>query len=161
MQTPIPQPYDITEIPYMAWSPGLTTWGVVIAAIAIYGLIVRQRILTRGKRSENTVIEGLLKELSALTDQPGELPIERASRIARRLLSHLSGVDLIHLTSNELSDLALTSADSEFSEIVGVVAALEDAEYEPPSDDRESRARSLIGRLTRLTRTYRETRREA
>lgn len=161
MDAPIPQPYDITEIPYIAWSPGLSTWAAVLLGIAVYGLIVWRKFSTQGKRSEHTVIEGLLAELSALAQQCGELPIERASRIARRLLSHLSGVDLIHLTSKELSDLVLTTTDSEFSEIVAVVAALEDAEYAPPSDEREHNARALIGRLTRLTRAYRDTRRDA
>jgi hypothetical protein len=160
METPIPEPYDITDIPYIAWSPGLITWTIVIACLAFYSGIVWRRISRGGKDNDIKVIEDLLKELSALRERRDSLTIERTSRVARRLLSHLTGIDLIHLTATELAELVNTESHSEISEIVQVVAALEQTGYAPPSPERESSARSLIGRLITLTQAYREARRE-
>ena len=159
METPIPAPYDITDIPYIAWSPGLITWAIVISCLAIYAGSVWLRGARGGKDRDLKVIEDLLKELSALHERRDPLTIERASRVARRLLSHLTGTDLIHLTAAELVELVSADAHSEISEIVRVVAALENAEYGPPSPERDNSASALLGRLITLTRACRDARR--
>ncbi|MEI6518067.1 MAG: hypothetical protein WCN89_05185, partial [bacterium] len=67
MQTAIPTPYDITAIPFVAWAPGLSTWGIfVLAFLIIATFVLFINWLKRG-RSTYAIVAKLLQELTKVS----------------------------------------------------------------------------------------------
>jgi Domain of unknown function (DUF4381) len=155
MQTPIPEPYDITEIPYIAWVPGTSAW--LIAALAICGLalLVWRRNAPRKPRGDIKIIDTMLSELRQSVEPAGTVSVERASRIARRIVSYISGKNVAELTADELRAAAEEESSAPLRDIMRAVASFEEIGYSPPSTERDASARTVGTRLASLITDYR------
>jgi hypothetical protein len=143
METPIPQPYDITEIPHVAWVPGAQAWGILIAALTLVILLVWLAKRRPLQRSDQMVINELLGDLRATLQGADRLNVERSSRIARRIMSHLVGGNLSELSSDELRTFQLAADNSKVREAIHKLADLEAIAYAPDSPQRETAVREL------------------
>lgn len=155
MRTPIPEPYDITEIPYIAWVPGTSAW--LIAAVGICGLalLAWRRNTPQGPRGDIKIIDKMLSELRHAVEPAGSINLERASRIARRIVSHISGRNVAELTGDELRAAAEEERSTRLGDIMRTVASFEEIGYSPPSSDRDVSARTVGARLASLITDYR------
>lgn len=160
MDTPIPQPYDITDIPHIAWVPGLVTWCGILLALGALALLVWRRNNPRHERAANQLFNAMVHELRAAASSE-HVSVERISRTARRVGSHLTGINLTELTSDELRAYPPESIPPALREIMLAVAAVEDIGYAPPSPDRNAKARILIADLIERIIAYRSSRRPA
>jgi hypothetical protein len=139
METAIPTPFDIIPPPPGAWVPSGLTWGlllVLIALAAIAALRLRRRFKAPPLQS---LLELLFRDLSqALNHRP--IQLERASRLARRIISQYLPQDLAGLSSTELRACAshlpveTDAKAASTAEIVRLIAELEDQAYAPNSD---------------------------
>ncbi len=155
MQTPIPEPYDITEIPYIAWVPGASAWLVALLGIIALALIVWRRNTPPSPKGDIKIIDKLLTELRHAVDPTGSINLERASRIARRLASHISGRNMAELTADELRASVEEESSARLRDIMRAVASFEEIGYAPPSPDRDSSARAVGELLASLITEYR------
>jgi hypothetical protein len=155
MRTPIPEPYDITDIPYIAWVPGLTAWALIAAVLALAAAIVWRRNSPRDASGDLTIVEKLISELKATANVSGEISLERASRIARRIVSHISGRNVLELTGDELRASIPEESPPIFTSIIEAVASFEELGYSPASPQRDASARELASRLAKLIDEYR------
>lgn len=155
MQTPIPEPYDITEIPYIAWVPGASAWLVAVVALSALALIVWRRNAPRTPRGDIKIIDKMLTELRQAVEPAGSINLERASRIARRLASHISGRNMAELTADELRASVEDESSARLRDIMRAVASFEEIGYAPPSPDRDSSARAVGALLASLITDYR------
>ena len=147
MQQPIPEPYDITDIPYIAWVPGMGAWVAITAALTLLAAYVWSRNNPRGARGDLKVIDKMIAELKAAVRAASGVNVERTSRIARRLVSHISGRNVAELSGEELRASITEETPARLAEIINAVATFEDIGYAPPSPRRESSARELGLRL--------------
>jgi len=133
MSEAIPTPYDIVPIPHIAWEPSASLYAAVAAAfvLALIVLLIASRI-ARG-RSRISALKPLLQELSKLSTPGSTQACERFTRLARRILSFLVGMDLSGFSADELRGLAAATADSREAEALGLIAKLEDLAYAPAS----------------------------
>jgi hypothetical protein len=150
METPIPQPYDITEIPHIAWVPGAEAWGILITALTLVILLVWLAKRRPLKRSDQMIVNELLGELRATLESSDRLSAERTSRIARRIMSHLVGGNLSELSSDELRTCQLAANNSNVGEAINTLADLEAIAYAPASPQRDAAARELGALVTTL-----------
>jgi uncharacterized membrane protein YccC len=160
METPIPQPYDITDIPHIAWVPGPATWCGVILTLAALTFIVWRRKNPHNERAAKRLLDSLVKELQSAAASE-HVSVERISRAARRVGSHLTDINLAELTSDELRTYPTEALTPSLREILLSVAAVEDVGYAPPSSERDAKARILIADLIERIIAYRSTRRSA
>jgi hypothetical protein len=131
MSEAIPTPYDIVPIPHIAWEPSATVyaWVALSFVLALVVLFIASRI-ARG-RSRISALRPLLQELSKLSSPESTQACERFTRLARRILSFLVGMDLSGFSADELRGLAAATADSREAEALGLIAQLEDLTYAP------------------------------
>lgn len=156
MQTPIPEPYDITEIPYIAWIPGASAWGIATLALALFALVVWRRNHPRGPKGDLKIIDKMLQELQQAVKPTGNINVERTSRIARRLVSFISERNVTELTADELRASIEEGTAPSLRAIINAVAAFEEIGYAPPSPEREASARSVGAQLASLITDYRD-----
>lgn len=156
MQTPIPEPYDITEIPYIAWVPGLSAWGCALLGITLLALYVWRRNTPRPIRGDIKIIDKMLTELRQALEGSGGLNIERTSRIVRRIISHISNRNVAELTADELRASIQETTPPRLAAITRSVASFEEVGYSPPSPERDASARALAKELTSLITDYRD-----
>ena len=155
MRTPIPEPYDITDIPYIAWVPGLTAWALIAATLALAAALVWRRNFPRKTSGDVRIVDQLISELNATASVSGEMSLERASRIARRTVSHISGRNVLELTGDELRASTTEESPPIFRSIIEAVASFEELGYSPASPQRDSSARELASKLAKLIDEYR------
>jgi hypothetical protein len=155
MQTPIPEPYDITEIPYIAWIPGASAWGVAMLALAALAFIVWRKNTPRSSKGDIKIIDKMLAELRQAVEPKSDINVERASRIARRLVSFISDRNVAELTADELRALLDEDTAPSLRAIIEAVASFEEIGYAPPSAEREASARAVGARLASLIADYR------
>jgi hypothetical protein len=153
--TPIPEPYDITEIPHIPWVPGLAAWVAITVALALVATMMWRRNSPRATRGDLRVVDKLIADLKATTSARGEMSLERASRIARRLVSHISGQHVMELTGEELRATITEETPPLLKETIEAVASFEELGYAPASTQRDTAARELATRLTTLIEEYR------
>jgi hypothetical protein len=157
MRTPIPEPYDITDIPYIAWVPSLSAWGGILLALAIVAAIVWRRNNPRSSKGDLKIVDKLIADLKATAQVNGEINLERASRIARRTVSHISGRNVLELTGEELRASITEETPGILKRIIDAVASFEEIGYAPSSPERDTSARELALNLARLIDEYRNT----
>ena len=155
MEQPIPEAYDITDIPYIAWVPGTSTWIAVTAALALLAAYVWTKQNPRRSRGDIKIIDKMIAELKAAVVATSGVNLERTSRIARRLVSHISGRNVAELTGEELRASISEETSTRMAEIINAVATFEEIGYAPPSPQRESSARELGLRLASCIDEYR------
>jgi hypothetical protein len=156
MPTPTLQPYDITDIPHIAWVPGPATWGGVILALAALTYVVWRRKNPHTDRDAKRFLDSLVRELQSAASSK-EVNVERVSRAARRVASHLTSINLTELGSDELRAYPAENLAPSLREILLAVAAVEDVRYSPPSGERDAKARVLIADLIERIVTYRSS----
>ncbi|MEY4668303.1 MAG: hypothetical protein RL518_1002 [Pseudomonadota bacterium] len=155
MQTPIPEPYDITDIPHIAWVPGLATWVGIVVALTLAAAVVWRRNTPRQPKGDLRIVDKLIAELKATATVTGEMTIERASRIARRIVSHMSGRNVLELTGEELRASVTEETPPRLRRIIDALASFEEIGYAPSSPQRDASARDLASRLANLIDEYR------
>jgi hypothetical protein len=155
MNTPIPEPYDITDIPHIAWVPGVAAWGAILIALALMAAVIWRRNTPRRIKGDLKVVDKLITELKATTNVGGELSLERASRIARRIVSHISGRNVLELTGDELRASITEETPPILKRIIEAVASFEELGYSPASPQRDTSARKLASQLATLIEDYR------
>lgn len=155
MAQQIPEPYDITEIPYIAWVPGTSAWIAVTAALILLGVYVWRRNTPQAARGDLKIIDKMIAELKTAVGAPAGVNLERTSRIARRLVSHISGQNVAELTGEELRASIDENTPPRLAEIMTAVATFEEIGYAPPSPNRETSARELGLKLAARIDEYR------
>lgn len=155
MRTPIPEPYDITDIPHIAWVPGITAWGIILIALALIAAAIWRRNTPRRSKGDLKVVDKLITELKATANERGEMSLERASRISRRIVSYISGRNVVELTGDELRGSITDETPPILKQIIDVVASFEELAYSPASPQRDSSARDLTSNLANLIDDYR------
>lgn len=153
--TPIPEPYDITEIPHIPWVPGAIAWATITVVLTLVAAMLWKGTSPRARKGDLKVVEQLIEELKSTTSAQGEMSLERASRIARRLVSHLSGQHVMELTGEELRQTITGGTPALLKETIEAVASFEELGYAPPSTERDTAARELASRLATLIDDYR------
>ena len=154
MQTAIPTPYDITAIPFVAWAPGLSTWGIfVLAFLIIATFVLFINWLKRG-RSTYAIVAKLLQELTRVSTISSIPQIERVSRLARRILSHLLEVDLSSLSTDELRQRAAVIEDMLARDALTMIAQLKELSYAPQSSQTLGEASTLARTLIKTLNNY-------
>ena len=156
MQQQIPEPYDITEIPHIAWVPGASAWMAIAVGLALLGVYVWTRNNPRAARRDLKIIDKMIAELKAAVSASASSNVERTSRIARRLVSHISGRNVAELTGDELRASITEETPPRLAEIINAVASFEAIGYAPPSPQRDSSARELGLRLASCIDDYRK-----
>lgn len=131
MNEPIPTPFDITSIPYIAWEPGARDWMLAFSVFAAALVGIGLAALLLRLRSTDRALTRLLKQLSESSVSAPGLECERFSRLCRRILSFLVGLDLSGCTAQELRGMAQATQDEREAEMLGIVAAIEDWAYAP------------------------------
>lgn len=131
MNEPIPTPFDITDIPYIAWEPGPLSWIVLVSAFLLFAVGIGAAALVARRRSPERALAGLLRQLADTRVHSPGLDCERFSRLCRRILSYLVELDLSGCTAQELRNLANASEDSRESEMLTIIATIEECAYAP------------------------------
>jgi hypothetical protein len=155
MQTPTPAPYDISEIPYMPWVPSPSVWAAIVVGLALLALAVWRRNAPRARKGDLKIVDTLITELKASTTASAEVNLERASRIARRLVSYRSGRNVLELTGDELRASVSEETPPTLKRIILAAASVEEIGYEPASSRRDAAARELASQLVTLIDEYR------
>lgn len=136
METAIPTPFDIIPPPPGAWIPSPLTWGLFIL-LTVVGAVVALRLRRRlAAPALNSLLALLFQDLTqTLNHNP--IQLDRASRLARRILSQYLPDDLTGLSSSELRACASnlpSETDARAASTAGIVrliADLEDQAYAP------------------------------
>lgn len=155
MKTPIPEPYDITDIPYIAWVPGVGAWSLAILTIVVLAFTAWRRNNPRGPKGDLKIIDTMIAELNQAVGVSESVNVERTSRIARRLVSFISSRNVTELTADELRASIEESTPVNLREIINAVATFEEVGYSPPSPNRDASAREVGARLSSLITDYR------
>ena len=155
MVTPAPTPYDITDIPHIAWEPGILAWIILGAALAI--LAVRAFVSPGAfkNRRERKVINALFKDLITTSASSEPISIERSARLGRRLASHLSAINRAELSCDELKAYPTEELPSSLRDAIYSLALIEELGYSPPSNEREVAARAAVLKLASQLSEYR------
>lgn len=127
-------PYDITEIPYFAYEPGLVAWlslGLVsILGVALYFYISKKTGIT----STLSAIKITKKELQKLIGQNKQLTkpeIEETTLITKRFLSSHYSKDYSSYGQSELENEAKDSEVSALKNALSTLAELSAMAYQP------------------------------
>lgn len=155
MRPPIPEPYDITDIPYIAWVPGASAWALATTAIAVLAFVVWRKNNPRGPRGDIKILDKMLAELRQAVEVRENINVERASRIARRLTSFISGRNVTELTADELRASIEEDTPATLRDIINAVASFEEIGYAPESPERNASAHAVGARLASLITDYR------
>ncbi len=153
--TPIPTPYDITEIPHVAWEPGAWSWLGLIALLAIVALRAYGTLGSFRDRKGARLVNDLFAELMATSKGQSAISLERASRIGRRLASHLSGINLAELSCDELKAYPAEELPHSLRDAITSLALMEELGYSPPSPERDTAARAAVLKLAAQLSEYR------
>ena len=139
MSDPIPTPFDITDIPHIAWEPGREAWLLALGLFLFAFVALGIAALARSRHPSERSLERLLTQLQGSRVHAPGLECERFSRLCRRILSFLAELDLSGHTAQELRSLAGVSEDPHEAAALKVVALIEDYAYAPSGSlpDRE------------------------
>lgn len=159
MHTPMPEPYDITDIPHIAWVPGIAAWGAILVGLALMAVVIWRRNTPRRIKGDVKVVDKLITELKATARAQGEMSLERASRIARRIVSYISERNVLELTGDELRASITEDTSPVLRRIIEAVASFEELGYSPASPERDTSARELALQLANLLEDYRNQKR--
>lgn len=133
MPPSLPTPFDITDIPHIAWQPGASSWLVVGAMLVLAAFIVLMRS-KRPKGPRNAkVVELLLSEIQKASAITSTNDAQRLSHLVRRVVEYLSDVELSSLSAGELEIMSKTATPDCLAQTLGSLAALESSVYAPPS----------------------------
>ena len=155
MITPVPTPYDITDIPHIAWEPGILAWVILGATLAIFTL---RTFISPGafkNRKGSKVINALFMDLITTSKSSEPISIERAARLGRRLASHLSAINLAELSCDELKAYPTEELPHSLRDAIHSLALIEELGYSPPSTEREVAARAAVLKLASQLSEYR------
>jgi hypothetical protein len=151
---PLPTPYDITDIPYVPWSPSSHEWLLLLCATCMALVLVSAWHFLRRGRKLSRVVNRLLEEIERSSYQTSIASTERISRAARRVIEHTTRHDLGGLSPDELAAYAARCSDPEEAQALRLIADLESHLYAPPSQEEKDRireiARTLLPALTNL-----------
>lgn len=159
METPIPTPFDIIPPPPGAWVPSPLTWSLVLLLAIIGGWWGSRLRRKQPAPPIQRMLQSLLADLkSTLTTSPPQ--VERASRIARRIVSQYASVDITGLSSSELREQASTlpittdAQSASNAELLTLIADLEDGAYAPRSGEFPATLTALGERLLLALETH-------
>ena len=140
MTEALPTPFDITEIPYVPWSPNTTVWLIFLALIggALLYLWLRQGN-ARKKRRELDIVELTISDLSRSREEldggHDRQILQRMSLVTKRLLAILEDPQLAGLTAHEALERALVKKSApEVQQIASSLIVIEGLSYAPQAD---------------------------
>ncbi len=139
----------------MPWVPSPSAWAAIAVALALVAAAVWRRQTPRASKGDAKIVDTLISELKASTNVTAEVNLERASRIARRLVSHLSGRNVLELTPDELRASVSEETPPTLQRIILAAAAFEEIGYQPASPQRDGAVRKLASELVTLIDAYR------
>lgn len=139
----------------MPWVPGPVVWAAIAVALALVAAVVWRRQTPRAHKGDAKIVDKLITELKASTNANAEINLERASRIARRLVSHISGRSVLELTGDELRASVSEETPPSLKRIILAAASFEEIGYEPASSRRDAAAREIASQLVTLIDEYR------
>lgn len=139
----------------MPWVPSPSVWAAIAVALAFVAAAVWRRQTPRASKGDATIVDTLITELKASTNVNAEVNLERASRIARRLVSHISGRNVLELTGDELRASVSEETPPSLKRIILAAASFEEMGYEPASSRRDAAAREIASQLVTLIDEYR------
>ena len=144
--------YDISSIPYFAYSPGLVEWSILLAFLVLVYLtaifVGRKR---RKALSQSAALGAAIIELKNISDSKLALKERyfRASLIGRRLLSTLTGLDLAQSSLAELKQYIDSTQSPKLKAVLGSIYTLDSEKFKPDSDAWSREALSaLVSALT-------------
>jgi hypothetical protein len=134
MKTTIPSPFDIIPPPPGPWEPTRYAWLLLIVVLLLCFWLIRRSGQRRTLLAPQ-IVRALETELSHAASQT-PIPLERLSRLTKRLIGFYITQDLSGLTSPETRVVAqsLRKGDDQSrsaAEIVELLATIEDQEYAP------------------------------
>lgn len=131
MSEPIPTPYDIVDIPHIAWEPSVSDWLLAVGLLGMAALAIGVAAILTRRHPSARALERLLSQLASSNISSPGVECERFSRLCRRIASSIAGVDLSGCTAQELRDLAAASADPQEADALQAIALIEDRAYAP------------------------------
>ena len=125
-------PYDIVDVPYIPWSPPGTTWLFLAALFFLTLFIIYYTHKKSLAHSADGVLSLLLKEIELNVGSNTPEKIQRQAHLVRRVVEHLSQVELSSLSPEELLHVADGVSQQELARVLKHLAELEGATYAPP-----------------------------
>lgn len=130
----MPEPYDITDIPYFPYVPGLTAWAAVIAFLALAVLL---RLWCQREREPRIEIDSFawalaqLKQLALFKQQGSQVQVSRFVSVVRRLLEAVEGIDVASLSPAEILKLQQQLNSEPARKLLDLVSKWMTAGYAP------------------------------
>lgn len=156
--SPLPTPYDIVEIPYFAYVPGILAWLAFLLFAALSVQLVK-RLRRRKPKNHLRALDLAVEELQALTgvgSRPAKDSMAIASIVTKRFISIVEGRDLTAQSAQELRELQKGCQDKALAGLLERVIDLDTYRYQPSGAALPGR--EMIDQLIELLRTYYRTR---
>jgi hypothetical protein len=151
MQAPSPTPFDITDIPHIAWVPSVYVWGgaaVIVAVAALVGMKL-SRVSTPRVRN-GALLQALVRDLERASAGRTAAHAERALLIAKRIATVACEPACAQMSPDELRNRGRTAKEPSEKALFTALAHLEEALYQPASPLRDSQIAEQACSLGRL-----------
>lgn len=153
MPEPSPTPFDITDIPHIAWVPGPSVWAGAFIILAAATVIVLALSRSRQpRRRTGKLLEALVLDLESVSASGTISQADRALLIAKRITTVACEPQCSQMSPNELRQRARASSESAEQELLIALAHLEEVLYQPASALRDSVVVEGLRSLGRLAR---------
>lgn len=146
-----PTPFDITDIPYIAWVPSIYVWAgafVITIAAALLGMAL-SRARSPGRKA-GKLLAALLVDLERSSAGGTVADAQRALLLAKRIAAVTCEPVCAQMSPNELRQRAHRSAGPAEQALFTALAHLEETLYQPASPLRDSSLSEQLCSLGRL-----------
>lgn len=135
---PTPSLYDITQIPYFAYSPDLLTWGAFIVLALILFFVLRFIKHEPAPNSDINVAALTVESLKEIAAKQAftKFDLEKTSLFVRRFLSTVVNDDtpFAEMDSRELRDYIKLSKQKTLNQTIEKILELEEYLYRPNTE---------------------------
>ena len=156
--------YDITNIPYFAYSPDFYTWVIFVAlGLLLLGVVYlygRRQKTTSNNRAFDETLSQLDKLLAAFGE--GKVPNEtsllkdylaRAGISCKRLLSRFENSDIYSACTTELKKFQMQSNSVNVQNLTAYLIKIQDISYRPEVD--QETTENTLTELRNVVKNYR------
>lgn len=137
--TPIPTPYDITDVPYIPWDPPLSFWIALVAAFLL-ALLYFMGLTRSPKRAASNLEQTFLKHLRDIEAEATEgnifLASTKLASLIRGYLSLIINPKIQSMTAREFLDLSCKKEFLFLSPVAVALSELENSLYAKAPDCR-------------------------
>jgi hypothetical protein len=151
MPAPAQTPFDITDIPHIAWVPSMYVWAgafVVILFAALLGAAFSRSKTPRARAGK--LLQALVRDLERTCAGGTTAHAARALLIAKRIAAVTCEPLCAQMSPDELRNRARTTSEPIEIALFNGLAHLEEALYQEPSALRDSRIAEHLCALGRL-----------